>query len=153
MGVKQDTLNSEAEEVFGMWKFIEDLKKDFKQGLDDLADEKESSEVREKTQNEALSLGQKAIQGDTIVALEDGTVEMINQDQDEIEIYFDNGHGYGIKFPFGPTGYTVKVSPNEKVHKGQVLVTFGPDLNHNVKVYSFTPDMIKVLTESRFRIR
>ncbi len=136
-----------------MWKFIENLKKDIKEGVDDLADEQESKEVRDKTADEAFELGKKSIVGNDVVALEDGTVEMVNADQDEVEIYFDNGTGYSIRFPFGPTGYQVKVSPNEKVKKGQVLVSFGPELQHNAKVYSFTPDMIKVLTESRYRIR
>lgn len=136
-----------------MWKFIENLKKDIKEGADDLADEKESVEVRTKTADDALALGKKAIVGDAVVALEDGTVEMVNSDQDEVEIYFDNGTGYSIRFPLGPTGFQVRVSPNEKVKKGQVLVQFGPDMQNSAQVYSFTPDMIKVLTESRYRLR
>lgn len=136
-----------------MWKFIENLKKDIKEGVYDLADEKESVEVRTKTADDALALGKKAIVGNDVVALESGTVEMVNSDQDEVEIYFDNGTGYSIRFPFGPTGFQVMVSPNEKVEKGQVLVHFGPDMQNNAKVYSFTPDMIKVLTESRYRLR
>lgn len=136
-----------------MWKFIEDLKKDLTDVKDDILDEHESKEKMEQTEQSALDRGKSAIQGNKIVALEDGTVEMINQDQDEVEIYFDNGEGMGIKFPFGPTAYKVEVSANEKVKKGQTLVTFGPDASQNAQVYAFTPNMIEVLSNSRFRLR
>lgn len=136
-----------------MWKFLEDIKNDVKKGLEEVADENVSKEIQSKTEEEALTNGRKAIRGNSIVALQDGTVEMINQDQDQVEIYFDNGTGYGIKFPYGPTAFSVKVSANEKVRAGQTLVTFGPNLDSGAQVYAFTPDMIKILTESRFRIR
>lgn len=135
-----------------MWKFLEDLKQDIKKGADEIADNIVSPEEKSKAEEQALELGKKAVENNKVIALEDGTVEMINQDQDQIEIYMDNGHGYGIQFPLGPIGYTVEVSPNEKVHKGQVLVTYGPDQQNKVRVYAFTPDLVKLLSESRFRI-
>lgn len=136
-----------------MWKFIEDLKKDFKEGVDNLGNLNSSDEEKNSAENQALELGKQAVKNDSVVALEDGTVEMINQDQDQVEIYMDNGHGYGIKFPFGPVGYKVMVSPNQKVSKGQVLVEYGPDAQAGTRVFAFTPDMIKVLADSRFRIK
>lgn len=135
-----------------MWKFLEDLKRDFEKGLNDIADENVSSEEQKKAQEEALTNGKEAIHGNTIVALHDGAVKLINQDQNQIEIYMDDGRGYGIQFPMGPTAYSVKVSPNQKVKAGEVMVAFGPSLEHEAEVYAFTPDIIKVLTESRFRI-
>ncbi len=136
-----------------MWKFLEDLKDDIKKGANEIADNISSPEEKTQAEQEALEHGKAAIQNNAIIALEDGTVEMINQDQDQIEIYMDNGHGYGIDFPLGPVAYKVEVSPNEVVHKGQVLVTYGPDQKNKVRVYAFTPDMIKLLSDSRFRIQ
>lgn len=136
-----------------MWKFLEDLKNDFEKGANAIADENESKAALDAAEEKALEAGKACIQNDAVIAAHDGVVEMVNQDQDEIEIYMDNGTGYGIRFPFGPAGYTVLVKPNEKVSKGQKLVEFGPELQNNVKVYSFTPQMIKVLSESRFRMK
>lgn len=135
-----------------MWKFIEDLKKDLTNMKDDIVDEKRDKEQAEQAEQDALDRGKSAIVGNTVVALNNGTIEMINQDQDEVEIYFDNGEGMGIKFPFGPTAYKVEVSANEKVKKGQTLITFGPSADASAQVYAFTPNMIEVLSNSRFRM-
>ena len=136
-----------------MWKFIEDLKKDMTRTADAIANEQYSEDDVKKAENEALANGKEMIKGDTVISPETGVVEMVNQDQSGIEIFFDNGRGIGVKFPFGPTGFKVLVGPNQKVEKGQTLIEFGPDMQHTAQVYSFTPDMIHVLTNSRFTIR
>jgi phosphotransferase system IIA component len=135
-----------------MWKFIEDLKKDFDHVKDEVIDEKHDKEQAEAANEKALTNGKAAIEGDKVVALEDGTVEMINQNSSQIEIYFDKGNGIAIHFPFGPAAFKVEVSANEKVKKGQTLVQFGPAADKDVQVYAFTPDLIQVLTNSRYRI-
>ncbi|OLU36315.1 hypothetical protein [Ileibacterium valens] len=135
-----------------MWKFIEDLKKDIEAGANEIADNIADPQASKEAEQKALHLGKSAVKNNQVLALEDGTVEMINQDQDQIEIYMDNGHGYGIQFPFGPVGYKVEVSPNEKVHKGQVLVTFGPD-EDKARVYAFTPDLVRVLSHTHYTIQ
>lgn len=135
-----------------MWKFIEDLKRISKQELTKSLIILQILRLLRKLNKKALHLGKSAVKNNQVLALEDGTVEMINQDQDQIEIYMDNGHGYGIQFPFGPVGYKVEVSPNEKVHKGQVLVTFGPD-EDKARVYAFTPDLVRVLSHTHYTIQ
>lgn len=136
-----------------MWKFIEDLKNDFKQGVDDLGDQQITEAQVSEMEQEALNLGKETIRDDEVVAIENGTVEMINENQDQVEIYMDNGHGYGIQFPFGPTEYQVMVSPNEKVKKGDILVKFGPDMQNKARIYAFTPDMVRLLSHSRLTLQ
>lgn len=135
-----------------MWKFIEDLRKDFDKVKDDVEHRETTEAEKKQTEDAALEAGTKAIEGNKIIALQDGTIEMINQNEDSIELYFDNGHGLGIRFPFGPRSYKVLVSANQKVKKGEPLVEFGPDTAGDTQVYAFTPDMIKTLANANFRI-
>lgn len=129
-----------------MWKFIEDLKKDFDGAKKDVQDEQKERETQQAVEEQALTRGAMAVKGHEIVSLENATVEMVNQNQNEIEIYFDNGTGMGIRFALGPALARVLVSPGEKVREGQPIVDFGPQSVPSAEVYAFTPDMIRTLS-------
>lgn len=127
---------------------LDTLKKDFEKIKDDFDGELSQNRLAAQVSQEAYEKGMECIHNNAITAFEDGTVAAINQNAEGIEIFMDDGSGYGIRFNFAPIGYETMVRPEEEIRKGQVLIQLEDGSEQiGLQVFAFTSQMLADLNK------
>lgn len=147
-GVVGFIVASHPETKEGIMSLLEILKKDFEQMKNELDGEVQNNRLASQIEREAYRKGMECVHNNAIEACADGVVDAINQNIEGIEIYMDDGSGYGIRFNFAPIGYETMVHPEEEVRKGQVLIKLEDNSEQiGLQVYAFSSEMLSKLDQ------